>query len=367
MTGAVFTNEAFDGHEIVAFGQDRDSGLQAIVAVHDSTLGPAVGGCRMYPYAGEEEALFDVLRLSRGMTYKSALAGLPFGGGKSVIIGDPHRDKTEAMLYAMGDFIDSLGGRYVAAEDSGTGVADIGIMARRTVHVSGFQEGAEHGGDPSPSTAYGVYLGIRAAVRYRLGADSMKGLRVAIQGLGKVGFHLAGFLKADGAEVHGSDIDAENLRRAVEAYGVVAVDPTDILALAADVLAPCAMGAVLTRQSIDALRVEIVAGSANNQLADELQAERLWNRGILYCPDFLINAGGIIDVYHQRLGSDRAALRGHLRRIETNLREILYRSERAGRSPHLVAEELAEEYLAAAPTICPSSSRIYLRNQYTPR
>jgi len=204
-------------------------------------------------------------------------------------------------------------------------------------------------------------------VRYRLGADSMKGLRVAIQGLGKVGFHLAGFLKADGAEVHGSDIDAENLRRAVEAYGVVAVDPTDILALAADVLAPCAMGAVLTRQSIDALRVAIVAGSANNQLADELQAERLWNRGILYCPDFLINAGGIIDVYHQRLGSDRAALRGHLRRIETNLREILYRSERAGRSPHLVAEELAEEYLAAAPTICPSSSRIYLRNQYTPR
>jgi leucine dehydrogenase len=288
------------------------------------------------------------LRLSRGMTYKSALAGLPFGGGKSVIIGDPREHKSRPLLAAMGDFIHSLGGLYVAAEDSGTGVADIKTMASRTPYVSGVEEGAEFGGDPSPSTAYGVYLGIRTAVQHRLGADSMAGLRVAIQGLGNVGFHLAGYLKADGAEVIGADINEDNLRRAVDVHGISVASPEDILTAEADVLAPCAMGAVLTQRSIEALRVGIVAGAANNQLADDIQAAHLWDRGILYCPDFLINAGGIIDVYHQRIGSDKAAKREHVQRIETNLQEILYRSDRAGRSPHLVAEELAEEYLVSA-------------------
>ena len=306
---AVFTNAAFDNHEQVAFGQDRDSGLKAIIAVHNTRLGPAVGGCRMFAYASEYDALNDVLRLSRGMTYKSALAGLPFGGGKSVIIGDPRSDKTPELLHAMGRFVDSLGGRYVAAEDSGTGVADIRTMSEVTPHVSGLQEGAEHGGDPSPSTAYGVYLGIRTAVNHRLGADSMKGLRVAIQGLGNVGFHLAGFLKQDGAEVVGADVNADNLRRAVGVHGIEVVDPDLILSQEADVLAPCAMGAVLTERSIDSLRVGIVAGAANNQLEKEEQAIHLWDRGILYCPDFLINAGGIIDVYHQRIGSDKPVMR----------------------------------------------------------
>jgi leucine dehydrogenase len=345
---SVFSNDAFDNHEHVAFGHGRDSGLRAIIAVHSTRLGPAVGGCRMYPYTSDDEALRDALRLSRGMTYKSALAGLPFGGGKSVIIGDPRRDKTQALLESMGEFVNSLGGRYVAAEDSGTGVADIRTMSTRTRHVSGLQEGTEHGGDPSPTTAYGVYLAIRTAVHYRLGADSMRGLRVAIQGLGNVGFHLAGMLVADGATVCGADVNADNLRRAVDAHGITVVDTADILSVEADVLAPCAMGAVLNEASIDALRVGIVAGAANNQLANEAQADHLWDRGILYCPDFLINAGGIIDVYHQRIGSERAVMREHVDRIETNLQEILYRSDRAGRSPHLVAEELAEEYLAAA-------------------
>ena len=341
----VFSNMAFDQHEQVAFGHDRESGLRAIIAVHNTALGPAVGGCRMYPYAGEADALYDVLRLSRGMTYKSALAGLPFGGGKSVILGDPQRDKSPALLHAMGEFVDSLGGCYIAAEDSGTGVDDIRAMSECTAYVSGLEEGAEHGGDPSPSTAYGVYLAIRTALQHRLGADSMQGLRVAIQGLGKVGFHLAGYLKADGAEVCGADVNADNLRRAVAVHGVRAVAPAALLSLEADVLAPCALGAVLTHDSIDALRVGIVAGAANNQLAGEQQADHLRDRGILYCPDFLINAGGIIDVYHQRIGSDKAVMREHVRRIEANLREILYRSDRAGRSPHRIAEELAEEYL----------------------
>jgi leucine dehydrogenase len=344
----VFSNPAFDHHEHVAFCEDTATGLRAIIAVHNTQLGAAVGGCRMYAYPDEEAALFDVLRLSRGMTYKSALAGLPFGGGKSVIIGDPRADKTPGLLEAMGDFIDSLGGRYVAAEDSGTGVADIAVMSERTPHVSGLQVGTEHGGDPSPTTAYGVYLGIRTAVQYRLGADSMRGLRVAIQGLGNVGFHLAGLLVADGADVYGADVNRDNLNRAVDVHGIHVVDTDEILTLQADVFSPCAMGAVLNRETVDGLRVGIVAGAANNQLADDDEASHLWDRGILYCPDFLINAGGIIDVYHQRAGSERQVMKEHVNRIETNLQEILYRSDRAGRSPHLVAEELAREYLASA-------------------
>jgi len=344
----VFSNDAFDHHEHVAFSEDRVSGLRAIIAVHSTRLGPAVGGCRMYPYASENEAVRDVLRLSRGMTYKSALAGLPFGGGKSVIIGDPRKDKSPALLDAMGDFVNSLSGRYVAAEDSGTGVADIKRMSTRTPHVSGLQEGTEHGGDPSPTTAYGVYLGIRTAVHYRLGSDSMRGLRVAIQGLGNVGFHLAGLLVADGATVVGADVNEDNLKRAVSAHGVQVVSTDEILTQEVDVFAPCAMGAVLDQATVDGLRVGIVAGAANNQLSEESQADHLWDRGILYCPDFLINAGGIIDVYHQRIGSEKSVLKEHVDRIEANLKEILYRSDRAGRSPHLVAEELAEEYLASA-------------------
>ncbi len=356
---SVFNNPAFDHHEKVAFGADQASGLRAIIAVHDTRLGSAVGGCRMYPYANDDDALYDVLRLSRGMTYKSALAGLPLGGGKSVIIGNPHSDKTPALLHAMGEFVDSLGGLYSAAEDSGTGVEDIRIMGERTVHVSGLQDGAEHGGDPSPTTAYGVYLGIRTAVQHRLGTDSMRGLRVAIQGLGNVGFHLAGRLVADGATVYGADVNEANLRRARDQHGVQIVSVEDILTLEADVFAPCAMGAVLNRDTIEGLRVGIVAGAANNQLADEQQADHLWDRGILYCPDFLINAGGIIDVYHQRSGSEAGVMQEHVERIEANLQEILFRSDRAGRSPHLLAEDLAEEYLAAAASVEPSRIAAY--------
>jgi leucine dehydrogenase len=342
---SVFSNPAFDGHERVVFAQDKAAGLRAIIAIHNTQLGPGVGGCRMYPYASDDEALRDVLRLSRGMTYKSALAGLPFGGGKSVIIGDPRTQKTAQLLAAMAEFIHGLGGQYVAAEDSGIGVADIRLMSRHTPYVSGLQDGGAHGGDPSPSTAYGVYLGIRTAVKYRLGSDSLSGLKVAIQGLGNVGYHLAGLLVADGAEVFGADVNEENLLRARDAHGVTVVDPDSILGLAVDVVAPCAMGAVLDASRVESLRAGIVAGAANNQLADESQAGLLWDRGILYCPDFLINAGGIIDVYHQRQGSDPTVMREHIERIASNLEEILFRSDRDRLSPHLIAEELAEEML----------------------
>ena len=342
---SVFTNPDFDQHELVSFCNDRSSGLRAIIAVHNTVLGAGVGGCRMYPYASDDQALQDVLRLSRGMTYKSALAGLPFGGGKSVIIGDPGQHKSRELLQAMGDFINSQGGRYVAAEDSGTGVEDMRVMATRTSFVSGMEDN-EYGGDPSPSTAFGVYLSIRTAVYHRTGARDLGGLTVAVQGLGHVGYYLARFLVAEGARVFGADVNAANLNRAVTELGVVPVATADILSLQVDVVAPCAMGAVWHRHSIPSLRAGIVCGAANNQLATAADGASLQDMGILYCPDFLVNAGGIIDVHHQRSGSAEALKRSHIERISSSLAEVLRRSDECQRPTNEIAEQLAEEYLA---------------------
>jgi leucine dehydrogenase len=344
---SIFSAPAFDGHELVTFGRDAGSGLRAIIAVHSTVLGSAVGGCRMYPYASEDEALHDVLRLSRGMTYKSALAGLPFGGGKSVIIGDPHSEKTPELMHAMGDFVHSQGGRYVAAEDSGTGVEDIRLMATRTPHVSGLEDN-EFGGDPSPSTAMGVFLAIRTAVRHRLGQEGLAGIRVAVQGLGHVGFYLAKLLVEDGAAVIACDVVEANVDRAVRMLGVDGVAPEDIVSQPVDVFAPCALGSVINEQSIPLLRAGIVAGAANNQLATEQAGAHLQDRGILYCPDFLINAGGIIDVYHQRLGSGEAEKRRHIRRIEETLATVLARADESHCQTNRIAEQLAEEILRSA-------------------
>lgn len=346
---SIFSAPSYDEHELVTFGKDERTGLRAIIAVHSTALGPAVGGCRMFPYASEDQALDDVLRLSRGMTYKSALAGLPFGGGKSVIIGDPRVDKTPALLRAMGDFVHSQGGRYVAAEDSGTGVDDIRLMAERTAYVSGLEDN-EFGGDPSPSTALGVFLGIRAAVKHRLGQHSTQGVRVALQGLGHVGFYLAKYLAEDGAEVIATDVNGDNLSRAVTELGVTAVAPDDIISQPVDVFAPCAMGAVLNQNSIKNLRAGIVAGAANNQLATRQDGDSLQERGILYCPDFLINAGGIIDVHHQRLGSVEAEKQTHIRRIESTLAQVLVRADESHNQTNVIAEALAEDILRSAST-----------------
>ena len=344
---SVLSAPAFDQHELVSFSCDKRSGLRAIIAVHDSTLGPAVGGCRMFPYASEEEALHDVLRLSRGMTYKSALAGLPFGGGKSVIIGNPHTHKTRPLMEAMGEFVNSQSGRYIAAEDSGTGVADIRVMSERTPWVSGMDDN-EYGGDPSPSTALGVYLGIRTAVRHRLGNADVQGLSIAIQGLGHVGYYLARHLVADGARVYGADVNGANLERAIQELGITPVSAEQILGLEVDVVAPCAMGAVWNEQSIPGWRAGIVCGAANNQLATESDGSRLQDRGVLYCPDFLVNAGGIIDVHHQRIGSSETTKRAHIERIETTLSEVLKRSDLQQQQAHVIAEELAREFLIKA-------------------
>lgn len=347
---SVFTYIDFDNHELVVFGHDSASGLRAIIAIHDSTLGPALGGCRMWSYATDEEALRDVLRLSRGMTYKSALARLPLGGGKAVIIGDPRRDKSEALFQAMGDFVDSLGGRYITAADSGTGVAEMRIMAQRTRHVAGAGQrealdGSLRDGDPSPSTAYGVFVGIRAAVRHRLGRDDLTGLRVAIQGVGQVGFNLARLLKDAGAELWVTDIVEANVRRAVEQLGARAVDQLEIFGLDVDVFAPCALGAVINRHTLEALRAPIVAGAANNQLASPELAEDLQRRGCLYAPDYAINAGGIIDVFYERSGGSPAELKAHIEGIEATLEEIFRRSASEGATTTAIADRLARERL----------------------
>ena len=346
----VFTHIDFDHHEQVVFGHDQASGLKAIIAVHDTTLGPALGGCRMWNYASDEEALRDVLRLSRGMTYKSALARLPLGGGKAVIIGDPRNGKSEALFQAMGDFVDSLGGRYITAADSGTGVAEMQIMAERTRHVAGAGQreaigGGTRDGDPSPATAYGVFVGIRSAVRHRLGRNDLSGLKVAIQGVGQVGFGLAKHLKDAGAELWVTDIHEANQRRAVEQLGARAVGQQEIFGLDVDVFAPCALGAIINPQTLEALRAPIIAGAANNQLASAELAEQLRRRDCLYAPDYAINAGGIIDVCYERTGGSSEQLKAHIEGIEATLDEIFQRSKAEGATTSAIADQMARELL----------------------
>ncbi len=340
---SVFCHPDFDQHELVAFKEDEASGLRAIVAVHSSRLGPATGGCRMFAYADEHAALADVLRLSRGMTYKSAMAGIPLGGGKAVIIGDPAQHKSRDLLLAMGDFVQGLNGAYVTAEDSGTGVSDMAVIAERTRHVSGVVKGESGGGDPSPTTAYGVYQGIRAAVRFRFNSD-LKGVRVALQGVGNVGYHLAKFLVDEGADVLVADINTRNIDRAVSDLGVTPVALSDILSADVDVLAPCALGGAISEASVDDIKATIVAGAANNQLDTAEMDAALMSRGILYAPDYVINAGGIIDVYYQTQGQrDQEMLREHVDHIGNCLTEIFERSAKTGQATGAIADAMAEE------------------------
>lgn len=344
----LFSHHEFDNHEQVVFCHDKTSGLKAIIAIHNTHRGPALGGCRMYPYASEAEALNDVLRLSRGMTYKSAIANLPLGGGKSVIIGDPHSDKTPQLIRAMGVAVERLGGRYIVAEDSGTSVPDMLLMSEQTRHVSGIAEkfdadGKRRSGDPSPITARGVFVGIQAAVRYRLGRDDLQGVRVAIQGLGNVGYHLASQLRAAGARLWVSDINQAAVQRAVDELGAVAVANGEIYDQAVDLFAPCAMGAILNDTTIPRLQARIVAGAANNQLAEKRHGQALLERGILYAPDYVINAGGVIDVCYERSDMDPQQVMEQVDGIGDTLTEIFSRAEQQHKPTDVLADQLAEE------------------------
>ncbi len=346
---SVFDNPHFDAHERVLFAHDPATGLRAIIAVHDTRLGPAAGGCRFWNYASDAEALADVLRLSRGMTYKNAVAGLDLGGGKSVIMGDPRRIKTPELMRAFGRAVDQLGGTYTTAEDVGVDVADMEAVREATPHVAGLSKGAHASGDPSPVTARGICDGMRRAVSLRLGRDHLEGLTVAVQGLGHVGRRVCGLLHEAGARLLVADIDAARVDEAVEALGATAVPVDEIIAAEADIFAPCALGAVLNARSIPHLRAKIVAGAANNQLEEAADAGRLLARDILYVPDFAINAGGIISVAREIGGVDDPGwVEARMKQLDSNIAAILREAYERSVSPQDVAVAFAERRLGAA-------------------
>ena len=339
-----FTHPEFSDHERVVFVNDKAAGLKAIIAVHNTRRGPAIGGCRMWPYESADAALTDVLRLSRGMTYKNALAGINSGGGKSVIIGDPRTAKTPALFRAMGAAIESLGGRYIVAEDSGTSPTDMAVIAEETTHVAGLESDSSNG-DPSPSTALGVFLSIREAVSFRLGRSDLLGVRVHVQGLGKVGFELAKLLVRDGAVVNASDINDDNCRRASDELSIRIVSNDELLMGNCDVFAPCALGGVLNEWSIPTLKTSVIAGAANNQLLTQKDDIRLANAGILYCPDYLINAGGVVDVYQRLNGGTQVDIDAGVAAIAARLASVLTEAESRNISPEKVAQERAERLI----------------------
>jgi leucine dehydrogenase len=346
----VFSDIAFDGHEQVVFASDKETGLKTIIAVHNTSLGPSLGGCRMWPYASEQEAIHDVLRLSRGMTYKSALANLPLGGGKSVIIGDPRSQKTPELFRAMGRAVEQVGGRYIVAEDVGTSPADMEQIASQTKHVGGINDGSDPArtGDPSPFTAFGVFIGIKEAVRFKHGTDDLSGMRVAVQGLGHVGYHLCRMLHDAGAKLIVADLNKNSVEAAVEEFGATAVSVDHILSADADILAPCALGGAINDRSIDDLKVGIIAGAANNQLEDDRHGEMLRDKGILYAPDYVINAGGVIEVHYCREGKTVAETNKHIEGIGPTVREIFERAKQQNLSTGFVADRLAEERFGLA-------------------
>jgi valine dehydrogenase (NAD+) len=337
-----------NGHEQVVYCHDKQSGLRAIIGIYSTALGPALGGTRFYPYASEDDALHDVLDLSRGMAYKNALAGLDLGGGKAVIWGDPEQIKTEALLRAYGRFVESLHGRYYTACDVGTYVADMDIVARETRYVTG--RSVEHGGagDSSILTAWGVFQGMRAAAEHVWGTPSLAGRRVGVAGLGKVGKHLTGHLIDDGASVVATDVNEKALEWARQTYPQVdlAADATALISSHIDVYAPCALGGALNDETVSVLRAKVVAGAANNQLAHPGVEKVLADRGVLYAPDYVVNAGGVIQVADEIQGFnfERAKLRAT--RIYDTTREILRLADAEGVPPAVAADRLAERRMA---------------------
>jgi leucine dehydrogenase len=332
------------GHEQVVLCHDRASGYRGVIAIHDTTLGPALGGTRFWNYRTDEEAIVDALRLSRGMTYKNAVAGLNLGGGKSVIIGDNRTTSREMIFRAHGRFVDSLGGRYVTAEDVGTTVEDMDFVHMETTYVTGI---GSKSGDPSSVTAHGVFRAIEASACQKWGSDSLEGRTIAVQGCGHVGFHLAKELHAAGAKLLVTDIDATRIKRVVDATGATVVGLAEIYSVQADIFAPCALGGIINDDTIPQLQVEIVAGAANNQLLEDRHGDVLEERGILYAPDYVANAGGVINVYSELTGWSRdRALRKADEIYETVLSVFRMASD-TGIPSYKAADRVAEQRIAA--------------------
>ena len=345
----VFDHAEFDNHESLHFINDEQTGLRTIIAVHSTALGPAAGGCRHWSYANDTDALTDALRLSRGMTYKNAVAELPFGGGKAVILSSDAAPKTPELLAAFGRAVDSLGGSYVTAEDVGMSVEDMRHVQQQTKYVSGLpQSGQSAGGDPSPWTALGVFLGIEAAVKVRLEKDSLDGLTVAVQGIGHVGAHLCKLLHEAGTKLIVADVNGDNLKVIGESIPVEVVAPAELLYADAEILAPCALGNVLTSATIPHLKAKVIAGAANNQLSTLEDGALLSAREILYAPDYVINAGGIISVSHEYYGgSSEDEVRADVEKIPARLQTLFAEANETGRPTNELADEYARRLIAA--------------------
>ena len=342
---SVFSQKEYDNHEQVVFCSDEASGLKAIIAVHNTNCGPGVGGCRFWNYDSDEEALVDVLRLSKGMTYTNALAGLNFGGGKAVIIGDPKKLKSEALFRAFGRALNNLNGTYYSAEDVNITTGDIMIAHQETDYVVGL-EGKS--GNPAPFTALGTYLGIKAAAKHMFGSDDLSGKKLSVQGLGAVGMAICEYLFKDGAELTVTDIDNERLNKAKELFNANIVALEDIYKQDVDIYVPCALGATINDQSIPQLKAKIVAGCANNQLQEARHGHELKELGILYAPDYAINAGGIINIFFEQDPDGYSAEKATAKvgEIYDTLSEIFIRADQENKPTHEVADELAQEIIA---------------------
>jgi leucine dehydrogenase len=334
-------------HEQVVFCQDKETGLKAIIAIHDSTLGPALGGTRMWNYDCEEDALNDVLRLSRGMSFKAAISGIALGGGKAVIIGDASVDKTEKLMRRFGKFVDTLAGKYITAEDVGMNTKDMEYVMMETKHVTGTPQSMGGSGDPSPVTAYGVYMGMKASAQFLWGSDKLDGKRVLVQGVGHVGEYLVKYLSDEDADVFISDIDQDKLNTVSEKYNAEIIENNNILDFNMDIYAPCALGAILNTQSIDKLKCSIVCGGANNQLEfEERDSLHLKRRNIVFAPDFLVNSGGLINVYSEIKGYSREKSLEQTKNIYKTTLDILNKSRDEGITSYSAALNIAKKRIA---------------------
>ena len=334
-----------DKHEQIVYCRSKDSGLKAIIAIHNTGLGPALGGTRMWNYATEEEALIDVLRLSKGMTYKAAAAGLNLGGGKAVIIGDPKKDKTEELFRSFGTYVNSLNGQYITAEDVGTTVHDMEYVFMETPFVTGIPSSFGGSGDPSPYTAHGTLMAIKAAVKEKLASDTLEGVHIAVQGLGNVGSHLVHFLSEEKAKITVSDIDEEKVKKVCAKYGVEALAPEAIVSSNCDVLAPCALGAVINDISVTQLKCQVVAGGANNQLAENRHGEALCELGILYAPDYVANAGGLMNVFVELEGYSSERALDKTKQVYDNIMKVFKFAKEKNISTNRAADQLAKQRL----------------------
>ncbi|MGF1468364.1 MAG: Leu/Phe/Val dehydrogenase [Sandaracinaceae bacterium] len=346
---SIFNHLAHYDYGEIHLRRDNASSLEAIVAIHDSRLGPALGGCRFIHYDKEEDAIIDALRLARGMTYKAALAGIPHGGGKSVIIRPSIRFDRSQLFRAFGRFVDSLGGRYITAEDSGTSIEDMEVVRSVTQHVTGVKPESGGGGDPSPWTALGVRRGIEACAKFLLGRDDLHGMHVAVQGVGHVGYQLCKQLHALGATLTVADVDPLKSERAMREFDAKVVPLDAIYGIECDVFSPCALGSALNDDTIPRLRCRIVAGAANNQLAEPRHGDDLMQRGILYAPDYAINAGGLINVAQEASGYHEEAAREGTMKVYDTVYEIAERARNAEEPTHRIAATMAQEILARVP------------------